>query len=87
MRPVTARQARVSVRGGRRRTGEELYYEQVHRLVGQGDFVVALSHQVWNGIDYTAFDRFRLEGGLIGEHWDAVETLPDPTALVDSGKF
>jgi predicted SnoaL-like aldol condensation-catalyzing enzyme len=74
------------VEGGRA-TGETLYYERVHRLVGQGNFVAALSHQVWNGIGYAAFDLFRLEGGLVVEHWDAVEPLPDPADLVNSGKF
>ena len=70
-----------------RDTGETLYYERVHRLAGQGNFVVALSHQVWNGIDYAAFDLFRLDGGLVVEHWDAVEPLPYAAELVNSGKF
>lgn len=70
-----------------REKGEALYYKQVHRIVGQGNFVVALAHQVWNGIDYAAFDIFRLANGLIVEHWDNVETLPPEAELVNSGKF
>lgn len=66
---------------------ETLYYEEVHRVVGQGNFVVSFAHQVWNGIGYAAFDIFRLDGGLIVEHWDNVEPLPDPSELVNSGKF
>ena len=49
--------------------------------------MVAFAHQVWNSIGYAAFDIFRLENGLIVEHWDNVETLPDPSELVNSGKF
>ena len=70
-----------------REKGETLYYPKVHRIIGQGNFVVAMSHQVWNDIDYAAFDIFRLQDGKIVEHWDNVETLPDPADLVNSGKF
>ena len=48
---------------------------------------MCFAHQVWNGIDYAAFDIFRLEGGLIVEHWDNVETLPPADELANSGKF
>lgn len=70
-----------------RENGEALYYQQVHRIIGQGNFVVSMAHQVWNGIDYAAFDIFRLENGLIVEHWDNVETLPPEAELANSGKF
>lgn len=70
-----------------RATGQTLYYKEVHRIVGQGNFVVSFAHQVWNNIDYAAFDIFRLENGKIVEHWDNVEVLPDPAELVNSGKF
>ncbi|MEM9749174.1 MAG: nuclear transport factor 2 family protein [Actinomycetota bacterium] len=70
-----------------RAAGQTLYYENVHRIIGQGNFVVSFAHQVWNGIGYAAFDIFRLENGMIVEHWDNVEPLPDPADLVNSGKF
>ncbi|MEO1336260.1 MAG: nuclear transport factor 2 family protein [Myxococcota bacterium] len=80
-------EALVEMDRASRARGEALFYKKVHRVVGQGNFVAALSHQVWNGIDYAAFDIFRLEDGMIVEHWDNVETLPSPTDLVNSGKF
>lgn len=70
-----------------RAKGETLYYPKVHRIVGQGNFVVALAHQVWNSIDYAAFDIFRLEGGMIVEHWDNVEVIPPTDEWANSGKF
>ncbi|MEM7273312.1 MAG: nuclear transport factor 2 family protein [Actinomycetota bacterium] len=70
-----------------REQGQTLYYPKVHRIIGQGNFVVAFAHQVWNSIDYAAFDIFRLENGMIVEHWDNVETLPPEDELVNSGKF
>ena len=70
-----------------RATGETLHYKHVYRIIGQGNFVVSMAHQVWNDIDYAAFDIFRLKDGMIVEHWDNVEVLPDPADLVNSGKF
>jgi len=70
-----------------RERGEALYYKEVHRVIGQGNFVVSFAHQIWNDIDYAAFDIFRLEDGLIVEHWDNVETVPPVEETVNSGKF
>ena len=70
-----------------RERGERLFYRKVYRIIGQGNFVVSLAHQVWNDIDYCAMDIFRLENGMIVEHWDNVEVLPDPDDLANSGKF
>ncbi len=70
-----------------RAKGEALFYPEVHRIIGQGNFVVAMAHQVWNGIDYAAFDMFRLEDGMIVEHWDNVEVIPPANQLANSGKF
>ena len=70
-----------------REQGQTLYYKEIHRIIGQGNFVVCFAHQVWNSIDYAAFDIFRLENGLIVEHWDNVEVLPDAADLANSGKF
>lgn len=70
-----------------RAAGRTLHYPEVHRIVGQGNVVVSFAHQVYGDVDYAAFDVFRLEDGLIVEHWDNVEVLPDPSDLVNSGKF
>ena len=80
-------EALVAMDRNARERGETLHYPEVKRIIGQGNFVVSFAHQVWNSIDYAAFDIFRLENGLIVEHWDNVETLPDPADLVNSGKF
>ena len=80
-------EALVEMDRASRERGETLYYEKVHQVIGQGNFVVTLAHQVWNSIGYCAFDIFRLEDGMIVEHWDNVEVLPDPSDLANSGKF
>ncbi|MEM9200076.1 MAG: nuclear transport factor 2 family protein [Actinomycetota bacterium] len=70
-----------------RANGQTLYYKEVHRIIGQGNFVVSLAHQVWNNIDYAAFDIFRLENGKIVEHWDNVEVIAPEEEWANSGKF
>ena len=69
-----------------REKGEALYYKDVHRVIGQGNFVVSFAHQIWNDISYAAFDIFRLENGLIVEHWDNVEVVSEDESM-NSGKF
>jgi predicted SnoaL-like aldol condensation-catalyzing enzyme len=63
-------------------------YDTLHRVLGDGSFCLAMSE----GTDTTGpaafYDLFRVENGLIAEHWDVVETIP-PRAewRNDNGKF
>lgn len=50
-------------------------YVKVHRIIGQGNFVVALSHAKQNEDDWCFFDIFRIKDDLIVEHWDVQEKL------------
>ncbi|MEL7002378.1 MAG: nuclear transport factor 2 family protein [Bacteroidota bacterium] len=66
-----------------------LNYERIVLLVGQGNFVATLCKTNWSdgakNKDYVQVDIFRLEDGLIVEHWDNVEEVPEND--VNSGKF
>lgn len=66
-----------------------LRYKEIVLLVGQGNFVATLSKATWNdgkiNQDYAQVDLFRLEDGLVVEHWDNVEPVPEND--VNSGKF
>lgn len=64
-----------------------LGYREIVLLVGQGNFVATLSRITREDAEYAQVDVFRLEGGLIVEHWDNVEPVPPPEELVNSGKF
>lgn len=62
-----------------------LYYNEIVLLVGKGNFVATLCKAEFGGTDYAQVDVFRIENGLIVEHWDNVEKVPEVS--VNSGKF
>jgi predicted SnoaL-like aldol condensation-catalyzing enzyme len=55
--------------------------------VGQGNFVATLCRARWEDAPYAQADLFRIEDGLIVEHWDAAEPIGPETEWVNSGKF
>ena len=61
-------------------------YHKVHMLLGEGNFVLAVSEGTWNGKPQAFYDLFRLESGKIVEHWDVVAEIPEQMAH-DNGKF
>ena len=67
--------------------GEGAKYLEVHQLIGQGNFVVALSLATWNAADWAFFDIFRLKDGKLVEHWDVQEKIAPKETWNNSGKF
>ena len=64
-----------------------LVYDEIVLLVGQGNFVATLCRAQWEDAPYAQADLFRIEDGLIVEHWDAAEPIGPETERVNSGKF
>ncbi len=64
-----------------------LVYDKIVLLVGQGNFVATLCRARWEGAPYAQADLFRIEDGLIVEHWDAAEPIGPEEEWVNSGKF
>lgn len=64
-----------------------LNYDQLVLLVGQGNFVATLCRANWEGAPYAQADLFRIEHGLVVEHWDAAEPIGPAAEWVNSGKF
>jgi len=53
-----------------------LKYDKIHKVLGEGNFVLAVSEGHF-GKAYDAFyDLFRVENGKIAEHWDVIEAIP-----------
>lgn len=68
-------------------SGSFMRYEEVVHLVGSGNFVVTFSRVNIGGQEMAVFDLFRVEDGLIVEHWDAMEPVPPREEWANGGKF
>lgn len=65
----------------------DVTYDFVFQLLGQGNYVVSYGQTVIDGVAYAQYDIFRLENGLIVEHWDNKEVMPKVEDLTNRGKF
>ena len=70
------------------RQGIAMTYDRVHKVLGEGNFVLAISEGSFAGKAVTFYDLFRVEAGKIAEHWDVVEpVLPADQHQNKNGKF
>lgn len=69
--------------------GLVMEYDKLHNVLGQGNFVLAMSEGKFGKGDHVAFfDLFRLEEGLIVEHWDVIQPIPEKSEWKNqNGKF
>lgn len=77
-----------AVLGDLAKQGIFLKYDKIHRVLGQGNFVLVVSEGHF-GKDHNAFyDLFRVENGKIAEHWDVIEKMtPKENWKNNNGKF
>ena len=64
-----------------------LIYDEIVLPVGQGNFVATLCKASWEGQPLAQVDIFRIEIGLVVEHWDNAEPVPPEEEWVNSSKF
>lgn len=68
--------------------GLTMRYETVHKVLGEGNFVLTLSEGQFAGRHVAFYDLFRVQNGKIAEHWDTIEEIPERTAWKNgNGKF
>ncbi|MCJ7873423.1 nuclear transport factor 2 family protein [Marinovum sp. 2_MG-2023] len=68
--------------------GISMDYTQVNQVIGEGNFVLTLSEGALGGEPTAFYDLFRVEDGLIVEHWDVIAPMPGPDAPHnEAGKF
>lgn len=68
--------------------GIAMIYDEVHMVLAQGNFVLAVSEGSFGGVPTSFYDLWRVEDGKIAEHWDVMETITDPSTWQNSnGKF
>lgn len=68
--------------------GITMDYSEVHQVIGEGNFVLTLSEGALGQAPTAFYDLFRLEDGLIVEHWDVIAPMPGADAPHnEAGKF
>ena len=68
--------------------GQAVVYKSVHKILGEGNFVLVMSEATFGGVPTGIYDLYRIENGTIAEHWDTLQAIP-PRAdwKNDNGKF
>ena len=68
--------------------GIEMIYDEVHMVLAQGNYVLAVSEGSFGGAPTSYYDLWRVENGKIAEHWDVMETIADQSTWQnENGKF
>lgn len=68
--------------------GIQMIYDNVHQVLAEGNFVLAVSEGTFGGAPTSYYDLWRVENGKIAEHWDVMETIAEKdTWQNQNGKF
>lgn len=62
-------------------------YTRIHKILGEGNFVLTVSEGLWNGTNNVFYDLFRFENGQAVEHWDVIQPIPTEGLANDNGMF
>ncbi|WP_206057234.1 nuclear transport factor 2 family protein [Nitratireductor sp. XY-223] len=70
------------------KAGMSMRFTRNHRVLADGNFVLAMSEGVIGEKPMAFYDLFRVENGKIAEHWDVIAPiLPASEAANTNGKF
>ena len=70
------------------KNGITMSYSTIHKVLGEGNFVLVISEGEFAGKPTSFYDLFRVENGKLAEHWDVIETIiPESERKNDNGKF
>jgi len=62
-------------------------YNTIHKVIGEGNFVLTISEGTWNGTSNAFYDLFRMENGKAVEHWDVIQPVPTTGLANNNGMF
>ncbi|OZV68714.1 hypothetical protein CA834_08005 [Winogradskyella aurantia] len=62
-------------------------YTKIHKVLGQGNFVLTVSEGNWNNTNNVFYDLFRIDNDKIVEHWDVIQPIPTEGLANDNGMF
>jgi predicted SnoaL-like aldol condensation-catalyzing enzyme/truncated hemoglobin YjbI len=66
--------------------GMSIEIKKIVKVLGEGNFVLVCSEGRFAGRNTAFFDLFRVDKGIIVEHWDVLQVIPDKMAH-DNGFF
>jgi predicted SnoaL-like aldol condensation-catalyzing enzyme len=70
------------------KAGISMKYDRVHKVLGEGNFVLVISEGQFGGKHVAFYDLFRVQAGKIAEHWDTIEPIPPRAEWKNAnGKF
>lgn len=64
----------------------EIKNNTLHRVIGEGNFVLTQAEGTWGDKPIAIYDLFRVEDGKIAEHWDVLQEIPTNMAH-ENGMF
>jgi predicted SnoaL-like aldol condensation-catalyzing enzyme len=67
--------------------GNMFQYTEIHAVLGEGNFVLTVSEGEWSGQTHAFYDLFRMEDGMIVEHWDVIQPVPTEGLANKNGMF
>ena len=62
-------------------------YTKIHKVLGEGNFVLTVSEGQWNNTNNVFYDLFRIENGKVVEHWDVIQPIPTEGLANNNGMF
>jgi predicted SnoaL-like aldol condensation-catalyzing enzyme len=62
-------------------------YNTLHKVLGEGNFVLTVSEGEFMGKNQVFYDLFRVENDKIVEHWDVIQEIPTEGLAHNNGMF
>lgn len=70
------------------KAGMPMVYKKNHMILGEGNFVLAVSEGEFMKKHVSFYDLFRIEDGKVIEHWDTIQEIPSKDKWQNkNGKF
>ncbi|NRB46912.1 MAG: nuclear transport factor 2 family protein [Saprospiraceae bacterium] len=62
-------------------------YTKIHKVLGEGNFVLTVSEGEWSGKEQVFYDLFRFKDGKAVAHWDVIQEIPTEGLANNNGMF
>jgi len=68
-------------------TNNMFKYTKIHKVLGEGNFVLTISEGEWSGKPRVFYDLFRVKNGKMIEHCDVIQEKPTQGLANKNGMF